>query len=39
MVTEGMTDMKIEIVSLRNEIVKLGRVVNPLTAITDLSLT
>ena len=39
MVTEGMTDMKIEIVSLRNEIVKLGRVVMPLTAITDLSLT
>ena len=39
MVTEGMADMKIEIVSLRNEIVKLGRVVMPLTAITDLSLT
>ena len=33
-----MDDMKIEIVSLRSELVKLGRVVNPLTAITDITL-
>ena len=31
--------MKLEIVSMRNELLKLGRVVNPLTAITDLALT
>ena len=36
---DGVGDLKMELVSLRNELVKLNRVVMPLTAITDLSLT
>jgi len=35
--TEGLDDLKEDIVLIRQEIVKLGRVINPLTAITDLS--
>ena len=39
MVSDGVADLKLELVSLRNELVKLNRVVMPLTAIVDLSLT
>lgn len=38
-VSDGLHDMKVEIMSLRNELIKLSRVVMPLTAITDLSLS
>ena len=34
---EGLGDLKEDIVLIRQELVKLGRIVNPLTAITDLS--
>jgi len=34
---EGLEDLKEDMVLIRQELVKLGRIVNPLTAITDLS--
>jgi len=37
-VQEGVDEMKNEIVALRHELIKLHRVVTPLTAITDLSI-
>ena len=35
---EGVEEMRVEIVTLRQELLRLGKMLNPLSAITDLCL-